>query len=140
MPDDPDHPGLDRTPAAASRAFGTAYGPPDKDGLRTRFSVIGYLAPADRYLIVPLGNRITVRADGPLPPLGHSGWVCPDDLHELVVAHPVRTRSGGRTICHHHVVPTTPATVCRTCLIRPPQPGCRFFRTSRYAPISEEES
>ncbi|MFJ1795290.1 hypothetical protein [Kitasatospora griseola] len=123
-------------PTTVHRAFGTAYGPPDPDGHRPAFAVLAYLATADRYLIAPLGAR---NLDGAAPAAGRCGWVEPAALDELVVAHPVRAGGGGRTVCHHHVRPVSPGA-CRTCRIRPPDPDCDFFHTSRYAPIPEEES
>ncbi|MGV9268346.1 hypothetical protein ACWDRR_27190 [Kitasatospora sp. NPDC003701] len=122
-------------PAAVRRAFGTAYGPPGADGHRAVFAVLAFLAPVDRYLIAPLGTR----PGGSAPAADRCGWVEPDALDELVVAHPVRAHGGGRTVCHHHIRPAAPGA-CRTCRIRPPRPDCNFFRTSRYAPIPEEES
>ncbi|MEV4559406.1 hypothetical protein AB0K51_20775 [Kitasatospora sp. NPDC049285] len=122
-------------PAAVRRAFGTAYGPPDPDGHRAAFAVLAYLAPVDRYLIAPLGAR----PGGTAPSSQRCGWAEPAALDELVVAHPIRTQGGARSVCHHHIRPAAPGS-CRTCSIRPPRPDCGFFRTSRYAPIPEEGS
>ncbi|MGW2397119.1 hypothetical protein ACWCYY_11255 [Kitasatospora sp. NPDC001664] len=119
-----------------ARAFGTAYGPTNSAGERTRYHVLAYLAPSDRYLLAVGG--IDGAHGRPHPREGTCGWSSADQLAELVVAHPVRADGGGRTFCHHHVVPGTPERPCRVCLIRSPRTDCSFFSQSRYAPLPQE--
>ncbi|MEU6234681.1 hypothetical protein [Kitasatospora sp. NPDC047058] len=119
-----------------TRAFGTAYGPTNNTGERTRYHVLAYLAPSDRYLLAVGG--IDGAPGRPHPGEGRCGWSTADQLAELVVAHLVRADGGGRTICHHHIVAGAPDRPCRACRIRPPRTDCDFFSQSRYAPLPQE--
>ncbi|MGK4581699.1 hypothetical protein [Kitasatospora sp. HPMI-4] len=135
---DPETLDLRGTRVAIARAFGTAYGPTNSAGERTRYHVLAYLAPSDLYLVAVGGIDAHRRAARAHPLEGRCGWTSPDRLSALVVAHPVRAPREGRTFCHHHVVPAMPELPCRVCLIRPPRTDCDFFARSRYAPLPLE--
>ncbi|MFE2109762.1 hypothetical protein ACFXAF_28400 [Kitasatospora sp. NPDC059463] len=135
---DPETLDLHGTRVGIARAFGTAYGPASGAGERTRYHVLAYLAPSDLYLVAVGAIDSGSRSTRPHPREGRSGWTSPEQLTELVVAHPVRDRRAGRTFCHHHIVPAAPELPCRICLIRLPRTDCSFFDRSRYAPLPPE--
>ncbi|MEU9041480.1 MULTISPECIES: hypothetical protein [unclassified Kitasatospora] len=135
---DPETLDLHGSRVGIARAFGTAYGPRNSTGERTRYHVLAYLAPSDLYLVAVGGIDAGHRSARLHPREGRCGWTAPELLTELVVAHPVRDPRAGRAFCHHHVLPAAPELPCRVCLIRPPRTDCLFFDRSRYAPLPQE--